>query len=106
MGGEVDADAFGALIAGTDPKSGEVLRPGSGRDRVCAFDLTFSALKSVSVLFAIGDGETSGALVEAHEEAVGAAIGYLERGVVCAAAAVAGSSWPRRGSWRRATAIG
>ncbi len=79
LGGEVDADAFGALIAGTDPSSGAVLRAGSGRDRVCALDLTFSAPKSVSVLFAIGDGETSRALVEAHEEAVGAAVGYLER---------------------------
>jgi conjugative relaxase-like TrwC/TraI family protein len=77
--GDVDAEAFGALIAGRDPNSGEVLRAGSGRDRVCALDLTFSAPKSVSVLFAIGDGETSGALVDAHEEAVGAAVGYLER---------------------------
>jgi len=42
-------------------------------------DLTFSAPKSVSVLFAIGDGNTSRALVRAHEEAVGAALGYLER---------------------------
>jgi conjugative relaxase-like TrwC/TraI family protein len=77
--GRVEAEAFGALIAGRDPGSGEALRAGSGRDRVCALDLTFSAPKSVSVLFAIGDGETSQALVDAHEEAVGAAIGYLER---------------------------
>ncbi len=56
-----------------------MLRAGSGRDRVCALDLTFSAPKSVSVLFAIGDAQTSRALVEAHEEAVGAAVGYLER---------------------------
>jgi len=77
--GEVDAAAFGALIAGRDPNSGEPLRAGSGRDRVCALDLTFSAPKSVSVLFAVGDGQTSRALVEAHEEAVGAAVGYLER---------------------------
>jgi hypothetical protein len=76
---EVDAGAFGALIAGRDPGSGEVLRSGSGRDRVCALDLTFSAPKSVSVLFAISDGETSRALVEAHEEAVVAAVGSLER---------------------------
>jgi conjugative relaxase-like TrwC/TraI family protein len=77
--GKVDAEAFGALIAARDPASGEVLRAGSGRDRVCALDLTFSAPKSVSVLFAIGDGRTSQALVEAHEEAVGAAVAYLER---------------------------
>ena len=35
--GEVDGDAFGALIAGREPSSGEVLRGGSGRDRVCAW---------------------------------------------------------------------
>jgi conjugative relaxase-like TrwC/TraI family protein len=57
--GEADGEAFGALIAGRDPSSEEVLRAGSGRDRVCALDLTFSAPKSVSVLFAIGDPETS-----------------------------------------------
>jgi hypothetical protein len=79
LDGEVDAEAFGALIAGRDPNGGEVLRGGSGRDRVCALDLTFSAPKRVSVLFAIGDVQTSRALVEAHEEAVGAAVGYLER---------------------------
>ena len=77
--GEVEAEAFGALIGGRDPSSGEVLRSASGRDRVCSLDLTFSAPKSVSVLFAIGDEETSRSLVEAHEEAVGAALGYLER---------------------------
>jgi conjugative relaxase-like TrwC/TraI family protein len=67
------------LIAGRDPSSGEMLRAASGRDRVCALDLTFSAPKSVSVFFAISDGHTSRALVDAHEEAVGAAVGYLER---------------------------
>ena len=40
--------------------------------------MTFSAPKSVSVLFAVGDEELSAALVEAHEEAVNAALGYLE----------------------------
>jgi conjugative relaxase-like TrwC/TraI family protein len=77
--GEADGEAFGSLIAGRDPNTGEVLRTASGRDRVCALDLTFSAPKSVSVLFAIGDAETSRDLVAAHEEAVDAAVGYLER---------------------------
>ena len=79
LNGEVEAEAFGALIAGRDPSSGEVLRSASGRDRVCSLDLTFSAPKSVSVLFAIADEPTSRSLVEAHEEAVAAAVGYLER---------------------------
>jgi conjugative relaxase-like TrwC/TraI family protein len=46
---------------------------------VCSLDFTLSAPKSVSVLFAIGDEEISRTLVEAHEEAVAAAVGYLER---------------------------
>jgi conjugative relaxase-like TrwC/TraI family protein len=79
LDGEVDAEAFGALIGGRDPRSGEVLRSTSRRDRVCSLDLTFSAPKSVSVLFAIGDEDSSRALVGAHEEAVAAAVGYLER---------------------------
>ena len=56
----------------------ETLRVG-GRSKVAAFDLTFSAPKSVSVLFAIGEPGLAGALVEAHESAVDAALGYLER---------------------------
>jgi conjugative relaxase-like TrwC/TraI family protein len=47
--GEADGDAFGALIAGRDPTTGEPLRAASGRDRVVALDPTFSAPKSVSV---------------------------------------------------------
>ena len=44
--------------------------------------MTFSAPKSVSVLFAVGDEQLSGALVEAHEEAVDAALAYMEHGGV------------------------
>lgn len=38
------------------------------------FDLTFSAPKSVSVLFAAGDEQTAGQLIAAHESAVRAAL--------------------------------
>jgi conjugative relaxase-like TrwC/TraI family protein len=44
---------------------------------VAAFDLTFSAPTSVSVLFAIADEDVSGALLEAHERAVQAAFAYI-----------------------------
>jgi conjugative relaxase-like TrwC/TraI family protein len=46
---------------------------------VAAFDLTFSAPKSVSVLFAIAAEDVSAALLEAHERAVKAAFKYVER---------------------------
>lgn len=64
---------------GFDPRTGERLRPEHGRTKVAAFDLTFSAPKSVSVLFAIGDAATSAALLDAHERAVAEAFAYVER---------------------------
>ena len=79
LGGRVDDDGFMALMEGRDPGTGERLKRVGGRSKVAAFDLTFSAPKSVSVLFAIGEPALAGALVEAHESAVDAAVGYLER---------------------------
>ena len=79
LGGRVDDDGFTALMDGRDPGTGERLKRVGGRSKVAAFDLTFSAPKSVSVLFAIGEPALAGALVEAHESAVDAALGYLER---------------------------
>jgi conjugative relaxase-like TrwC/TraI family protein len=79
LGGRVDDDGFMALMEGRDPGTGERLKRVGGRSRVPAFDLTFSAPKSVSVLFAVGESALAGALVEAHESAVDAGLGYLER---------------------------
>ena len=79
LGGVVDGEGFMALMEGRHPGTGERLRRVGGRSKVAAFDLTFSAPKSVSVLFAVGDPGLAGALVDAHEAAVGAALGYLER---------------------------
>jgi conjugative relaxase-like TrwC/TraI family protein len=76
---DVGRAAFMRAMAGCDPRTGEQLKPPHGRARVAAFDLTFSAPKSVSVLFAIADEVTSAALLTAHEAAVGAALDYVER---------------------------
>jgi conjugative relaxase-like TrwC/TraI family protein len=77
--GDVDRAAFMRAMAGCDPRTGEQLKPPHGRARVAAFDLTFSAPKSVSVLFATADEDTSAALLAAHEAAVTAALDYVER---------------------------
>jgi conjugative relaxase-like TrwC/TraI family protein len=79
LSGQVDEDGFVALMEGRHPGTGEPLKIVAGRSKVAAFDLTFSAPKSVSVLFVVGDVALAGALVEAHEAAVAAALGYLER---------------------------
>lgn len=77
LSGEVDGDDFRTLMGATDPRDGAALA--DGRGSVAAFDLTFSAPKSVSVLYAVGDDHTSRALRDAHDESVREALGYLER---------------------------
>ncbi len=56
-------------------------RPGTGGrgGPVAAYDLTFSAPKSASVLFALGGRDVATGVVAAHIEAVGGAVSYLER---------------------------
>jgi conjugative relaxase-like TrwC/TraI family protein len=79
--GRVAAAQFNALMAGRDPSDPSLersLRDSRGEPKVVGFDLTFSAPKSVSVLFAAGDEQTAGALIDAHESAVRAALEYVE----------------------------
>jgi conjugative relaxase-like TrwC/TraI family protein len=54
---------------------------------VLAYDLTFSAPKSVSVIYGIGDRTISPVARQAHDDAVRDALGYLERH----------ATWTRRG---------
>jgi conjugative relaxase-like TrwC/TraI family protein len=76
--GRVSADQFNALMAGNDPRGpSRCLRDGQ-EPKVAALDLTFSAPKSVSVLFAVAGEGVAGELVAAHEAAVRAAVGWLE----------------------------
>ena len=79
VSGRVDRDGFMRAMHGCDPRTGERLRPEHGRTKVAAFDLTFSAPKSVSVLFAIGNEAMSATLLGAHERAVTEAFAYVER---------------------------
>lgn len=78
-GQQVAREAFMALMQGRSPVDDRVLRAMGRSSTVAALDLTFSAPKSVSVLFAIADDRVSAALLAAHEQAVDGALGYLER---------------------------
>ena len=72
-------EAFLGLMEGRHPGDGSQLRRMTRASTVAAIDLTFSAPKSVSVLYAVAGGEMSAALSDAHDRAVTAAVGYLER---------------------------
>jgi conjugative relaxase-like TrwC/TraI family protein len=75
------SEAFSAVMNGNHPVTGEPLRrAGADATRVVALDLTYSAPKSVSVLWAFADNELRGELEAALERSVDAAMAAaLER---------------------------
>lgn len=77
--GKVGDDQLATLLEGRAPGSDAKLRRAPGPDAVTRFDLTFSAPKSVSVLYAVGDDAVSQAVREGHDAAIRAALGHLER---------------------------
>ena len=83
LSGRVSGGQFNALVAGMDPRDPSVRLRWSVRDpQVAALDLTFSAPKSVSVLAAVGSNDVTRVLVDAHNQAVTAAVAYLDEGAV------------------------
>ena len=78
LGGPIADEELRALFAGLHPRTGQRLRDPASRVKMAAYDLTFSAPKSVSVLFGLGDPEIRTAVREAHEKAVREAVSYLE----------------------------
>jgi conjugative relaxase-like TrwC/TraI family protein len=73
----VEAGAFRAVMHVQHPVSGEMLRRvGGNGEAVCAIDATFSAPKSVSVVWALAGPELRGELEAAQEAAVDRALSY------------------------------
>ncbi|HET7416067.1 MAG TPA: MobF family relaxase [Solirubrobacterales bacterium] len=90
--GKVDPDQLRAMLTGTDPASGDPLglRHVEGGP-VPGFDLTFSAPKSVSLLWALGGHPVAAEVKTAHAQAVQAGLDYLQRE----------ACWTRRGAGGR-----
>lgn len=81
-GEAVEGRDFIALMEGKHPRSGAWLRPeGAGGGRGGGVDLTFSAPKSVSVLWALGDEQSRREIEAAHAAAVEQAMGHLRESV-------------------------
>ena len=78
LSGEVDIEGFRRMLDGQDPTTGESLGGRMDRRKTVAFDLAFSAPKSVSLLRMAADEETSKTVDRAHERAVMAALSYIE----------------------------
>jgi len=78
LNGVVSAEGLVRLFDGQHPVTGEQLGRQLRKDGVAAWDLTFSADKSVSLLWAFGDDEVRRHVVEAFEESTAEALTYLE----------------------------
>ncbi|MGE4164011.1 MAG: MobF family relaxase [Vicinamibacterales bacterium] len=75
----VDDAAFVSVLAGIDPSAGVELGRAFGEGSVRGYDVTFSAPKSVSLLAALGDPAVQAEVHAAHDAAVDAVLGYIER---------------------------
>lgn len=78
--GEVEADQLRAVLEGRHPVSGSALGRAFGEASAPGFDATFSAPKSVSVLWALTpDPWIRAEVLAAHDRAVDAALDWFEQ---------------------------
>ncbi len=73
-----EAELEALFARGISPRTGAQLGRPWRTDGVTGFDLCFSAPKSVSALWALGNEELAAAVTGAHRAAVRAALGYLD----------------------------
>jgi conjugative relaxase-like TrwC/TraI family protein len=81
-GAAVERDALVALMNGRHPATGGAIRPvGGDGSRVAGIDLTFSAPKSVSALWAVSGPYRRAQIEAAHRGAIASAMARVERDV-------------------------
>jgi conjugative relaxase-like TrwC/TraI family protein len=79
LAGRVEAASFAEVMAGRDPGSGRPLRARAGDGSVAAYDLSFCAPKSVSLVHLLAPREVAVETGAGHRAAVAEAAAYLER---------------------------
>lgn len=77
--GTVRPGQLASIFMGMHPVSGKPLATNAGPAHKAGWDLTFSAPKSVSLVWAIGDSDTQNAVAAAHNVAVEVALNYVEQ---------------------------
>jgi conjugative relaxase-like TrwC/TraI family protein len=80
LAGELDDEHFLTIMDGRDPtRPNRNLGREYGDTAVRGFDVTCSAPKSVSVLFALGDDDVRQRVLDSHDRAVEAMVDWVER---------------------------
>lgn len=83
LDGPVDAEQFRRLLDAAHPVTGNPLGvPRTTDKRLAGYDLTFSAPKSVSVLWALAPADVATQVAAAHDRAVAHAVEVLESEVI------------------------
>ena len=78
LSGPVDREDHIRTLQGFNPRTGEALVQKAGADRRYAFDLTFSAPKSVSIAWAVGTEEVKRGIEAAQDRAVEKTLAFIE----------------------------
>lgn len=78
LSGTVEGDGLQAVLDGRHPSGGGPLGADRRQVTVVGYDLIFCAPKSVSLLHALGPPEVTAAVRVGHEQAVEAALAYVE----------------------------
>jgi Ti-type conjugative transfer relaxase TraA len=78
LDGNVRPGQLKRLFEGYDPETGEALASNSGQGHKAGWDCTFSAPKSVSVVWGLADEDLQQKIADAHDAAVRAGLDYLE----------------------------
>lgn len=79
LDGEVTPEDLHILLSGLSPLDASPIRSAhAGRKTVAGFDLTFSAPKSVSLMWGLTTDAIAHEVREAHDQAVAAALAYIE----------------------------
>jgi len=78
LSGAVNREDLLATLQGFDPRTGEALVQKAGVDRRYAFDMTFSAPKSVSIAWAVGTDEVKRGIEAAQDRAVERTLAFIE----------------------------
>ncbi|GIK46148.1 MAG: hypothetical protein BroJett012_20510 [Betaproteobacteria bacterium] len=77
--GNVKDGQLKAMFEGFHPETGEQLVKNAGEEHKAGWDLAFSAPKSVSTVWAVADESTRAEIQAAQDEAVKAAMAFLEQ---------------------------
>jgi hypothetical protein len=78
LSGQVDPDDYLSVMYGRRPDDAGRALERAGSRKTLGWDLTFSAPKSLSLLWAIGGAEVAEAVQRAHDQAVTQTLAFLE----------------------------